>query len=106
MQGYLNERGITSFSGQEFVDYYTQGGWVYGSSHTRIKDWKACVRTWQRNRNKYTDNRQLHFTNGNTKENIYTNGIAGRSERLRRAEELIRHMLANPGPSPDEMFDF
>ena len=32
-----------------FFDYYTKIGWVYGKNKTPIKDWKACVRTWERN---------------------------------------------------------
>ena len=33
---------------QHFVDYYTAGGWM--RNKTPIKDWKACVRTWEKNR--------------------------------------------------------
>lgn len=32
-----------------FFDYYEKVGWVYGKNKTPIKDWKACVRTWERN---------------------------------------------------------
>lgn len=35
-----------------FFDYYTKIGWVYGKNKTPIKDWKACVRTWERNERK------------------------------------------------------
>ena len=31
---------------QRFVDYYSASGWKRGK--TPIKDWKACVRTWER----------------------------------------------------------
>lgn len=34
---------------QRFVDYYESNGWVRGK--TKIKDWKACVRTWEGNSN-------------------------------------------------------
>lgn len=30
---------------QKFVDHYETNGWMRGS--TKIKDWKACVRTWE-----------------------------------------------------------
>ncbi len=30
-----------------FVDYYSTRGWMIGKN--KIKDWKACVRTWERN---------------------------------------------------------
>lgn len=31
---------------ERFVDYYTARGWMIGKN--KIKDWKACVRTWVR----------------------------------------------------------
>lgn len=31
-----------------FLDYYEKVGWVYGKNKTPIKNWKACVRTWER----------------------------------------------------------
>lgn len=31
-----------------FVDFYTGKGWMIGKN--KIKDWKACVRTWEKNR--------------------------------------------------------
>ena len=32
---------------QRFVDYYTSNGWLVGKN--KMKDWKAAVRTWERN---------------------------------------------------------
>lgn len=32
---------------ESFVDYYAANGWVQGQGKP-IKDWKACVRTWER----------------------------------------------------------
>lgn len=32
---------------ESFVDYYTANGWVQGAGKP-IKDWRACVRTWER----------------------------------------------------------
>lgn len=32
---------------QRFIDYYEASGWKRG--RTPIKDWKACVRTWEKN---------------------------------------------------------
>lgn len=32
---------------EHFVDYYTANGWQVGKS--KMKDWKAAVRTWERN---------------------------------------------------------
>lgn len=33
---------------EQFVDHYTSNGWQVGKS--KMKDWKAAVRTWERNR--------------------------------------------------------
>lgn len=32
---------------QEFVDFYESKGWMVGKNH--MKDWQACVRTWEKN---------------------------------------------------------
>lgn len=32
---------------QRFIDYYTSNGWLVGKN--KMKDWKAAVRTWERN---------------------------------------------------------
>ena len=32
---------------QAFIDHYTSNGWMVGK--TRMKDWQAAVRTWERN---------------------------------------------------------
>ena len=47
---------------QSFYDYYTKIGWVYGKNKLPIKDWKACVRTWERNNKNNED--ILHDTEG------------------------------------------
>ena len=44
---YCKERG-NSVDPQRFFDYYSANGWVQGKGKP-IKDWKACVRTWERN---------------------------------------------------------
>lgn len=33
---------------QQFIDYYTARGWEL-SKGRKVKDWKACIRTWERN---------------------------------------------------------
>ena len=33
-----------------FIDFYDVNGWVQGKACKPIKDWKACVRTWERRR--------------------------------------------------------
>ena len=46
VQAYCTERG-NNIDAQHFIDYYSARGWMLGKNH--IKDWKACVRTWERN---------------------------------------------------------
>ena len=46
VQAYCTVRG-NNIDAQHFVDYYSARGWMLGKNH--IKDWKACVRTWERN---------------------------------------------------------
>lgn len=43
---YCTERG-NSVEPQRFLDHYEANGWMRGKN--KIKDWKACVRTWERN---------------------------------------------------------
>ena len=85
VQRYLDERGITGFTGADFVAHYEQGGWVYGKNHTPVKSWKACVSTWTRmnKRNDY----------GKSTTNIYSNGYAGAEERQRIFEQHIVSQL-------------
>lgn len=49
VQNYLNEKGITEFTGQQFVDHYASTGWYRGK--TKIKSWQHCVGTWRKNNN-------------------------------------------------------
>lgn len=44
---YCEERG-NNVDPQHFVDYYTANGWTQGKGKP-VKDWKACVRTWESN---------------------------------------------------------
>ena len=32
---------------QHFIDYYEVRGWLVGKAKTKMKDWKAAVRTWE-----------------------------------------------------------
>ena len=43
---YCMERN-NSVDPQHFIDYYTSNGWLVGKN--KMKDWKAAVRTWERN---------------------------------------------------------
>ena len=44
---YCEERR-NGIDAQEFVDHYAANGWMRGKS--QVKDWQACVRTWEKNR--------------------------------------------------------
>ena len=43
---YCSERS-NNVDAQHFMDYYTSNGWLVGKN--KMKDWKAAVRTWERN---------------------------------------------------------
>lgn len=64
VRDYCKERG-NNIDAESFVDYYTSTGWLVGKKP--MKDWKASVRTWERNErkpaNKASEKRQ--DTSGN-----------------------------------------
>ena len=37
---------------ERFFNYYEANGWVQGKSRKPIKDWKACIRTWEQTEKK------------------------------------------------------
>lgn len=47
VQAYCYER-CNNVDAQAFVDFYSSKGWMVGKN--KMKDWKAAVRTWERNR--------------------------------------------------------
>ena len=49
VKAYCSERN-NHVDAERFVDYYSANGWVQGKGKP-IKDWKACVRTWERGNN-------------------------------------------------------
>lgn len=49
---YCKERG-NRVDPQQFIDFYTTKGWMVGKN--KMKDWKACVRTWERRDAKPTE---------------------------------------------------
>ncbi len=46
IRAYCEERG-NSINAQHFFDHYEANGWMVGKN--AMKDWKAAVRTWERN---------------------------------------------------------
>ena len=63
IKAFCDERK-NSVDPQAFFDYYEKVGWVYGKNKIAIKDWKACVRTWERNDK--SDMNELHSKTGNS----------------------------------------
>ena len=51
VEEYCNERN-NNINPQKFIDFYESKGWMVGKN--KMKDWKACVRTWERNRQNNT----------------------------------------------------
>lgn len=49
VQAYCAERH-NKVDPAKFYDYYEANGWVQGKAGKPVKDWRACVRTWERNK--------------------------------------------------------
>lgn len=45
---YCKERN-NGINAQSFIDFYESKGWMIGKN--KMKDWKAAIRTWEKNRN-------------------------------------------------------
>lgn len=45
VRAYCEERG-NNVDPERFVDYYASKGWMIGKN--KMKDWKACIRTWEK----------------------------------------------------------
>jgi len=52
---YCNQRN-NSVDPQTFIDFYQAKGWMVGKN--KMKDWKACVRTWETNRKQRSNPRK------------------------------------------------
>lgn len=52
---YCNERK-NKVDAQRFLDFYESKGWMIGKN--KMKDWKAAIRTWERNSNQNTSSNQ------------------------------------------------
>ena len=46
VRAYAQEEGYRDFDAERFGDFYASKGWLVGKS--RMKDWKAAVRAWER----------------------------------------------------------
>lgn len=52
VQAYCKERN-NNVDSEKFVDFYSSKGWMVGKN--KMKDWKAAVRTWEKNRDEQVD---------------------------------------------------
>lgn len=52
VRAYCKERS-NSVDADKFVDFYASKGWMVGKN--KMRDWKAAVRTWEKNRDEPTD---------------------------------------------------
>ena len=95
VQTFLTDIGEHRFDGHEFCDYYEQCGWVIGRDRKPMKDWRAAVRTWQRNRNK-----QLNIPNNqNNAPTPNYHPSSREAERQQRAQAFAQHisnLMADP----------
>ena len=51
VKAYCQERvreGHSAINPEQFIDFYSAKGWMIGKN--KVKDWKACVRTWENRR--------------------------------------------------------
>lgn len=53
VKSYCQERN-NSVNAESFIDFYESKGWKVGK--TPMKDWKACVRTWERSGSRQASN--------------------------------------------------
>lgn len=56
VRAYCIER-MNSVDAERFVDYYSANGWMIGKNP--MKDWKAAVRSWEKNRSKESAKKEL-----------------------------------------------
>lgn len=63
VRDYIKAQGYT-VDPEAFYDYYEANGWKVGKNP--VKDWKACVRTFQRNEEKYNSSKaKPRYTSNN-----------------------------------------
>lgn len=65
VKAYCDERK-NNIDPQKFVDYYSTNGWVQGKGKP-IKDWKACVRTWENHSGDRKNERDTTSDSGTSK---------------------------------------
>lgn len=69
VQAYCKERN-NKVDTERFIDFYSSKGWMVGRN--KMKDWKACIRTWEKDKEQNTKQthqpKQNKFNNHPTRE--------------------------------------
>ena len=60
VKAYCQERNNT-VDAETFINFYESKGWYVGKN--KMKDWRACVRTWERNRDNKKTEKKNQFNN-------------------------------------------
>lgn len=75
---------------QNFIDFYESKGWIVGK--TKMKSWKAAVRTWEKNSNKQNQNQngkqEERYAGRQSIETIQSN-----AEHAQRSAEYYRKQM-------------
>jgi hypothetical protein len=58
VQEYCIERN-NNIDANNFIDFYESKDWYVGKN--KMKDWKACIRTWEKRNNKYIESKPEWF---------------------------------------------
>ena len=83
---YVVEKGY-SIDAEAFVDYYTSKGWVVGKSP--MKDWRAAVRTWNKNNAKFNSSAgSSYYANNKSNRMLTPNEIEAEAYAERAVERL------------------
>ena len=86
VRAYILEKGY-SVDAESFVDYYTSKGWVVGKSP--MKDWRAAVRTWNKNNAKFNSSAgSSYYANNKPNRMLTPNEIEAEAYAERAVERL------------------
>lgn len=71
VKAYCKERN-NNVDAEKFIDHYTANGWLVGRN--KMKDWKAAVRTWERN--EYGDKKPTRAKGSFNMDEFFENAVA------------------------------
>lgn len=115
VDAYLRKIGESRFDGQVFCNYYDSCGWVVGRDCKPMKNWRAAVHTWQRNRNassysphtsNTSSNPPHHYATSTTPHRYPSDRAAERAERQQQFAQHIQRLLDDPGAEQQPTLDF